>query len=1376
MKRETFCLFIYFKLSFQLIFEGDALTLRCRTPRVSTSEIHELPEDSYAHSHVFWGWSETIITPDSNQDIVFHDPQVKFSSITTDKKVYAESGLVDTILRIPYTTRNHSGTWDCRLKSNHEGELSQSVTVLVISNKTQYCMPEITKSNKGAYSWPKTIRGRTVNLPCQYETQDIYATHTCGPNGQWENLNVTKCPYVMETTRLLEQFSTVNLSLAPGSIVESANQLSNYTANNILFGHFIDPMDVVFLTKTVENYLDFVINNHELGNILLDIVTHVTHLNRQILHKSQSYNMSCSRLVSVVEQIGIQKPGERQSTSGDIEMFSIPSDNFNGVTCTWLKEKGLFQCMTPNNYHNLPFNERSEASIQLPTMTLHTPNENILITAYKNSNLFPDNKTNFAITSAVIGVKFKNLLTLSESIFVMLRGKPFHNEKSAPRPVLWDQELGTWTNTGCTTIKIMGNVVIFNCSRLGYYGLIQNVNFLNDFDDERAGKKFRLSPPGFYVGGLILFLCLWINITTYAVAGKQIQMPKRLKHALINTWAALSALVFTFTLGIYQTENYDICQLFGIVLHYLCISVLLWICVTFNQFYKRLARRTDDIRSKEGNPISGLYFVGWGIGLLLCGLSGAINMEEYATYHYCFMRPIPSISAIFVPTIILLIFILISVARIKYTLRNREISANMSEGTQMTEQVDLETIDGRPAQIMNRSISMSTRTTGTQWDDHEHSLRAQVKSHLIVLVLVFGTFTCAAIAVSRPFSDHILYEEEIFSGIYAMLAMILGLFILFFFGISRNDVRQIWSTVNCGSYKTYRGYTCRPTNVINFKEFRENPSTITPAAPSVVYQSNISRSNSQSSKNRPGSANGNHLTFMHRLNSVGTMRTDLTTPPPADIFYNPTQSHVARKFFRKQKRLQKQTNLEIQRRMDDGESSVYGPTRLYGTGNKINNTNIHMDGKSISDSFDKQFNSSFETTTSELLMSVTSDGLRLTPKESIYASVEEQDIGTLKIDDKYKRPTLLDIVEEDSCPSKGRESPIYVNSPMHQNQIPTMLELEPQKSSEDNNLILTLNSPFSAMNTVGLPLLKNNSNNFYKSNSTIKSNDSLNTVRVALTKDEAYVSAVMEITDQITIKDGSMRIFEQRDNKCKSLTELIATRPTTLLTDEERIKSISCADILEGSIGTVLNQSPLQESPQSPQLVPPNMCDIESPTTTNTTTHLTPPQTIADRRKPISFEDQEFFNQSLLEPSNVATSSPAISVSELGQYQNSELSLQSQEFYAPPDNDLNIILASNLNFQLSEDEDDDEDEEDIANCSRDYLLDNSDALNESGSIDELYQQIKKNTWRRDEDDFLNENDESESEESSMIVPRQNQQHHQQQLTHSNTPLDVINDN
>uniref|UniRef100_A0A336MNL9 CSON014661 protein n=1 Tax=Culicoides sonorensis TaxID=179676 RepID=A0A336MNL9_CULSO len=1413
----------------QLIFEGDSLTLRCRAPIIAASD-HIKSEDLHSSKHipVYWGWSDRIISPDSVQDIEFHNPEMIFASVIIELGPSSDSGLIDTIMRIPFATRNHSGTYDCRLRGDQSG-LSKNVTVLVISNKTQYCSPEITKSNKGIYSWPKTIRGTTVALPCQYDDGNGgSAQNICNDKGTWEGLNVSTCPYVMETTRLLEQFSTVNLTEARSSLVDTAKKLSNYTGTQIFLGQLMDPMDLVFLSKTIQNFLTFVHEESELAKTLLDIISHVMNLNRVILQRAQAIDMTCNKFINAVEKIGLINP-LTVTENHALDMFMIPSEKFHGITCTWIKynqNMRSLDCVPPNNYHTIPFNERIiEASIQLPTsMQLHsTSNDNLLITVYRNSNLFPQNKTNILITSAVIGVTYKNLVgNLSEPIHIMLRPKPYHNELSSPRPVIWDHENGVWTNQGCKPVQMsyVAGLFVFTCNRFGYYGLIQNVNYLNDFDDERSGQKFRLSPPGFYVGGFILFACLWINIITYVVAGNMIHMSRRIKHSLINTWIALSGLVFFFTVGIYQTENFDICQVFGIVLHYLCLSVLLWISVTFSQFLKRFSkpsRLPEEIAEarREKKPISGLYFTGWGIGLIICGLSGAINMEEYATYHFCFMRLGPAISAIFVPTLIILFYIVVTVVRIRFSIKVREISTHISEGTQMTENHD---IDHENNGIINRSVSMSTQRTAG--DDMEHSIRTQIKSHVIVLLLILETWIMGAIAVARPFSDYLLYEEEIFSVIYAISATILGLFILFFFGITRSDVRLIWSTINC-NLKANRGYTCRPANMIMFTKSDYNTNgnlsagggvAGTPiSAPTVVYQANISRSNSQCSKTRPVSiTNGsmrkeenaamNLVTmhrqqFVHNNNSVvgtGTMASRMTINESetnnSEIFYNPNQSHVARKFFRKQKRLQKQNNIEIQRRQEmigdncSDISSVMGCpattigirraqnySEMLGSGSKINNTNINLNQKMLHDSYNKDARNQFivgqqqglsESEESELFMNVCHDGLRLAGKKvnnietnmGFYSSIPEEEqspheTGTLKMDDKQKRSPLVEIPEEEGCigsplkqvlnaqrEAKERSgSPQYVNSPFRRAQEeqkshePTYFELEPPKSGCSDGLVLTLNSPISAMNTCGLPIMQKSHSGSLRSNDSL--NDSLNTV-MKLEKGEAYVSATYEITNHVTVKEGSTHIFDNHHgkDKCKSLSELPTIHNNEELAYQEtKTTSISCVNLLTDEI----NEEPITVN----KIL--NAIEVDL-------SHAVPaPPEFTGNNQDFSdyFNNMRFANR---------TPSPT-TFSEL--YPNSIVSLQSQDYYAPQENELNIIMAANLNFQISDDEDNDSLENEDGNCSQDFLLNHqdSDILNESGSIDELYQQIKCNSnWRRkdDDEDLINENSASASETSS----------------------------
>lgn len=791
-------------------------------------------------------------------------------------------------------------------------------------------------------------------------------------------------------------------------------------------------------------------------------------------------------------------------------------------------------------------------------------------------------------------------------------------------------------------------------------------------------------------------------------------------------------------------------------------------------------------------------------------------MEEYATYHFCFMRAGPAISAIFVPTLIILLYIVVTVVRIRYSIKVREVSNHISEGTQMTENIDLD--NERPNGMINRSVSLSTqRTTGTHTDDIEHSVRAQIKSHVIVLLLILETWIVGAIAVAKPFSEHLLYEEEIFSVIYAISATILGLFILFFFGITRSDVRLIWSTINCG-YKGSRGYTCRPANMIMFTKSDYNTGGNltggnaggTIGAPTVVYQANISRSNSQCSKTRPvsitngsikkeDSANVNLMMmhrqqFVHNNNSVGTgtmasrMTINESETNNSEIFYNPNQSHVARKFFRKQKRLQKQNNIEIQRRqeiMGDASSdisSVMGCpatmvgyrkpnySEMLGSGTKVNNTNINMNQKMIQESYNKEARNQFvghhtllSESDSELFMNVCHDGLRLAGKKvnnlesnmNFYSSIPEEDqspheTGTLKMDDKQKRSPLVEIPEEE--PSFGSplkqvldarrsESPQYVNSPVRRMEIekqmqesnlqePTYFELEPPKAGSEG-LVLTLNSPLSAMNTCGLPMIQKSNSGSLRSNDSL--NDSLNTV-MKLEKGEAYVSAAYEITNHVTVKEGSMHVFDNHlgKDKWKSLTELpVIKNNEELMYQETKTKSISCADLLNDDV---------IEEPITAVTNPPDM--LQSPIRLPASDEFPAPP-------PPDVLQQDFSDYFNNIPFDARTSSPT-NFSEL--YQNSVISIQSTDYYAPQENDLNIIMAANLNFQISDDENDSVDNED-ANCSQDFLINHhnnhdSDALNESGSIDELYQQIKCNSnWKRkddDDEDLINENSASES--------------------------------
>lgn len=99
------------------------------------------------------------------------------------------------------------------------------------------------------------------------------AEHTCSEDGHWEALNTASCPFVSETTKILEQFALTNVVASKTSLVDSARSLRNFTREG---KNLQDPMDVVFLAKTVEQYtglLTTLSGPKETANTLIDIIS-----------------------------------------------------------------------------------------------------------------------------------------------------------------------------------------------------------------------------------------------------------------------------------------------------------------------------------------------------------------------------------------------------------------------------------------------------------------------------------------------------------------------------------------------------------------------------------------------------------------------------------------------------------------------------------------------------------------------------------------------------------------------------------------------------------------------------------------------------------------------------------------------------------------------------------------------------------------------------------------------------------------------------------------------------------------------------------------------------------------------------------------------
>lgn len=336
-------------------------------------------------------------------------------------------------------------------------------------------------------------------------------------------------------------------------------------------------------------------------------------------------------------------------------------------------------------------------------------------------------------------------------------------------------------------------------------------------------------------------------------------------------------------------------------------------------------------------PLLGLYLVGWGVALIVCGISAAVHMREYAGHTYCFLSPAPALGAVVVPVAVLLLFLVTFLLLVHCAIKNLDNNGQLSEGTQATENVDLDLLDSNAGIGERTSLqSVSAPTASSEVEDPEHTPVAQMKAHIVVLVLFILTWILASLAIAGPFSFP--YQKAIFSTLYGFSAAGLGSFVLFFYCVARSDVRVQWHLIHCWCRRKRRARCCRTRSISDTNPAVPPTQSVPPTTAQRVCSVAVSSSNSVSSSantnkshgslSKNGVMNGMVHTVARtsgkpNVNVVVLHRQQYSAPEPsgasgAEMFYNPHQSTVARKFFRKQRRHMKHNNLGTRRCGDGG--------------------------------------------------------------------------------------------------------------------------------------------------------------------------------------------------------------------------------------------------------------------------------------------------------------------------------------------------------------------------------------------------------------------------------------------------------------------------
>uniref|UniRef100_A0A674NW85 Adhesion G protein-coupled receptor A1 n=1 Tax=Takifugu rubripes TaxID=31033 RepID=A0A674NW85_TAKRU len=343
-----------------------------------------------------------------------------------------------------------------------------------------------------------------------------------------------------------------------------------------------------------------------------------------------------------------------------------------------------------------------------------------------------------------------------------------------------------------------------------------------DWEDLKKVLSFPPYPgeflhPVVYACTAVMLLCLFASIITYIVHHSAIRVSRKGWHMLLN-FCFHTALTFAvFAGGINRIKYPIICQAVGIVLHYSSLSTMLWLGVTARNIYKQVTKKPPQSQDSDPppppkQPLLKFYLVSGGVPLVICGVTAAVNIENYGSGEqapYCWMAWEPSLGAFFGPVAFVVLvtcvyFLCTFIQLRKHPERKYELK-QLTEEQQRLAAVDVPTHCHQGAEPVAPSGGghCPAGCPGVPINPallaNEHSFKAQLRTAAFTLFLFLATWTFGALAVSQ---GHFL--DMIFSCLYGAFSVTLGLFILIHHCAKRDDVWHCW----CSSCPGRRADTC----------------------------------------------------------------------------------------------------------------------------------------------------------------------------------------------------------------------------------------------------------------------------------------------------------------------------------------------------------------------------------------------------------------------------------------------------------------------------------------------------------------------------------------------------------------------------------------
>ncbi|XP_019855360.1 PREDICTED: adhesion G protein-coupled receptor L4-like isoform X2 [Amphimedon queenslandica] len=347
------------------------------------------------------------------------------------------------------------------------------------------------------------------------------------------------------------------------------------------------------------------------------------------------------------------------------------------------------------------------------------------------------------------------------------------NYTAGERPLChyWNTLLQNWSTDGMTTTIHSSSQVHCTSNHLTSFAVL--VDHSGVIETVSDGESLALSIIG-YAGPVISIIALIITLILLILLRKKLQKGPLL-YVHVNLSLSLLLALLVFVLGIELPKSIPwLCSVVAGLLHYLFLCVFCWSLAEGIMLYILLIKVYGSLADKWYL----LLPLGWGVPIIIVGISAGINYDLYGTENYCWLSFNKGMLWSFVGPILLIILInCIFLSLTIYHIIRSRMASGAEQNLKRTELV-----------------------------------KSAVKGIIVLLPLLGITWIIGILTVNQ--------ETTVFLWLFTVLNSLQGVGILFLH-VLRNQYITNWFK---NKVKNWKSFSTSGTNEMHIKSFNKNVS------------------------------------------------------------------------------------------------------------------------------------------------------------------------------------------------------------------------------------------------------------------------------------------------------------------------------------------------------------------------------------------------------------------------------------------------------------------------------------------------------------------------------------------------------------------------